>query len=318
MEEKACEIDLVERRQEPDDLNDLVSSAIKAMQQAGDFEEAEDIQRLANFCSLEAELIEEMRPMRPKKRPRQSLEEDGSAAMAEAGAEAMKCLLRGFSDEEFPVELDDQASTLRWNKRWRRELGSFKEFVESHDDALQMINCPGGFCLVLPRRRSEDYPEGVIGNGTGSSCCTGKYLDWCRQQRVSAKGKFKQKWRHVETTIGRLCRILDRAQSNVDRSESSEKLEDKGEDKSRKVLKKADGKMQKDSEPDDSKVAESRSSVRVAAAESSSSAGVVVAAASCSSTAGVESAVGEEEASSDDEAETLGWVLDAERHDDSS
>ncbi|CAE8635361.1 unnamed protein product [Polarella glacialis] len=183
---------------EPESLDDLVTRTLAAMREAGDDEEACEIQRMAAFCSMEAGFLSDLpRPRMPKKRRRPEAEQHWQEDLEEE-KEALELVLRSLFDEHFPVDLEEQGKRLRWDRKWRPSLGTYDDFAERHEDDLRVVRCPAGFALVLPKRRPSS-------SNCGSWSCE-RYLTWCRQQRLGAKGKLKKKWKHLELTVERLCK----------------------------------------------------------------------------------------------------------------
>eukprot|EP00931_Biecheleriopsis_adriatica_P116855 TRINITY_DN92441_c0_g1_i1.p1 TRINITY_DN92441_c0_g1~~TRINITY_DN92441_c0_g1_i1.p1 ORF type:complete len:401 (-),score=106.25 TRINITY_DN92441_c0_g1_i1:30-1232(-) len=216
--------------QEPqttEDLTALLSSVLADMREAGDTEEAEELQHMASFCHLKGEALEDV--PRPKRRPlkRKVLEESrnigtehGQAASGDIQAEmeALRAVHQSFSSEEFPVELERQAEHLQWNRRWRKELGSYEEFLDRQGSELRTVRCPAGHTLVLPRwsqQSASQVPPGL----------RSRYVAWCRQQRLAASGKAKRKWKHLEKTFARLCPCSEESTNCIAESSKSSAAE---------------------------------------------------------------------------------------------
>ena len=181
----------VPTRQEPDepavDLTRLLSQTLRSMREAGDDEEASELEHMATFCNLQGEALEALQPKRPK-RKRQIQEVSLDRAAEEA---AVKCVLGCFEEADFPVEMQEQARALKWKKRWATSLGSFEEFVARHGPELRAIECPGGVSLLLPRHPlpNEDLLQR-------------KCFDFC-QARARSVGKCqgRRKWQHIIKTL---------------------------------------------------------------------------------------------------------------------
>jgi len=188
----------------PEFMKSLLRQVLATMREVGDADEAAALQNLAsgvgftsNLPALESieDACERERSCNKKRRrsPGQSIP---SAAVEQ---EALQALLQGLREPGyFPVELLEQAQTLRWQHLWAARLGSYSEFVERHSsNALRIVHCPKPHGpLVLPAEASS---LGCDWSGRQ------RYTAWCRAHRQAATGKAKRKWKHIEGVVFRLC-----------------------------------------------------------------------------------------------------------------
>merc|ERR1740123_1678366 len=170
------------------------------MREVGDADEAAELQNLASGVGFESKLpalesIEDMsEPERCcNRKRRKGLSQSIPSATIEQ--EALQALLKGLREPGyFPVELVEQAQTLRWQHRWAAHLGSYDEFVERHSSkTLRIVHCPKPHGpLVLP---AEVSSLGCDWSGRQ------RYTAWCRAHRQAATGKVKRKWKHLEGVV---------------------------------------------------------------------------------------------------------------------
>jgi len=82
------------------------------------------------------------------------------------------------------VDGKEQAKALKWNKVYCKNLGAYREFVQSEPDMFCFIACPSGQYAVLPKKGLDD----AWGEALNS---------WFTQLRKGASGKDAKKWKHV-------------------------------------------------------------------------------------------------------------------------
>ena len=186
------------------DLTLLLSQTLRSMREAGDDEEASELQHLATFCNLQGEALEALEPRPKRKRKAAQPDRVGDAA----DESAMRCILESFRDQDFPVEMQEQARHLKWNKRWAAALGNFHEFVARHEAELRVIACPGGVSLLLPWQRQPGPTEQRL----EQSC-----LQLCHAHR--GKSQAGRKWKHMTKTLQAIFKGRQRGQKpdNLDR-----------------------------------------------------------------------------------------------------
>lgn len=168
---------------EPEDLTALLAKALQSMREAGDVEEAEELQQLATFC--QGGLSGLPHAQTPKKRKRRSEKLEGDE-------DAIAEVLKHFEDPEFPVEVQQQETSLKWRKRWGR-LGSYWDFVQRHTTHFRVIPCPTGLKMILPQQRREQFRAFL------QSC-----EKWCSYQSSKGGRGLKRKWRHLAQVLRRL------------------------------------------------------------------------------------------------------------------
>ena len=215
-----------EELQEPAvDLTNLLSQTLRSMREAGDDDEANELQHLATFCNLqgERETLETMLPRSASKRKRRPTEKTGPVEKARLDhdeASALRCLLGCFQNSNFPVEWQEQARFLKWNKNWAPSVGSFEAFVARHKPELHAVACPGGLSLLLPRKEQEESTE---------ECLQRKCIDFCQQQAHAAgRGKCqgRRKWQHLLKTLQRIFKGR-RPSGKVPPAEASQRCDPK-------------------------------------------------------------------------------------------
>jgi len=194
---------------EPVDLTDLLADAVKSMREAGDVEEAEELQHLASFCEAGVSWL----PCQvPKKRQSRlsSLELEHLGSHCEEGVnwlprqkkpkqldgdgDALAEVLQLFGSPEFPAELHQQEIFLNWQKRWQQRLGPYWPFVKRNEQDFQVIHCPNGMQMILPRRRSSPDLQAFL-----QTCA-----DWCHYQSCNHTKRLKKKWRNLAKVVGRM------------------------------------------------------------------------------------------------------------------
>lgn len=186
-------------------LSKLVQDAVRAMREAGDDGDADELQRLALFALRPGseELCGGASPP-----PASDSEESAPEAPVHPGTrerdqDALSAVLNGLlHSSSFPVEASEQATELGWRRRWKGRLGPYIVFAERHKESLRVVRCPApAGALVLPAL--EPAPAGSVGGPwPGGS----QYTAWCRAQRRAATGKAKRKWQHVEKLVARYCK----------------------------------------------------------------------------------------------------------------
>lgn len=211
--------------------DDLLAEVLAAMRKVGDEAAAEELLRLATGVRLHGDVDDNDVPTgagrpctgaAPRRRGmggsravvpglEASSSCGGSDSEASSGSAPPRprpgedravaiVLKRMTSDGVFPVLLEEQARALMWKGRFAAALGSYEEFLQRRCDAFRIVRCPGDGrgggstgALVLPAE------------GRGGGISTGKYSMWVQRQRAAAGGKAKNKWRHVERVVVRMC-----------------------------------------------------------------------------------------------------------------
>lgn len=211
-------------------LPDLLRDVLVSMREAGDHEEAQELEELAACVGLDGSLAALKVPS-AKKRHRQrksskvlTLAKSSSSSSSSSGGRrardpteqeaVLDTLHRMLTEKHFPVEMEKQEQHLRWRRR-PAELGDYETFIERQSDAFYLVRCPAPHgALVLPRTLAS-----VAGNWTGGD----KYTSWCRDRRVAAIGRAKKKWKHVEGLVGKICRsLMRRADATVEAAHSEQ------------------------------------------------------------------------------------------------
>ena len=197
------------------DLTKLLSQTLRSMREAGDDDEACELEHLATFCNLQGGALEALEPSRPKRKRKTEkipLIKPGDAA----DEQALTCLLKCFEDQNFPVELQEQSEHLRWQACWGATHGCLEDFVARQEGQLRIVMCPGGARILLPRQPQSESTEKLLRQ---------KCMDFCVKQRAQFAGKCqaRRKWQHLIKTLATLFR--GRSQSNSRPPRDRDKVE---------------------------------------------------------------------------------------------
>eukprot|EP00434_Breviolum_minutum_P003242 symbB.v1.2.002853.t1/scaffold130.1/size334612/4 len=224
----------------PVDLTDLLADAVKSMREAGDVEEAEELLHLASFCEADVSWlpcqVPKNRQSRPSSlelqqlgsfceegvnclpRPKSKKRQSRPASRLDGDGEAVAEVLQLFGNPEFPAELHQQEIFLNWQKRWQQRLGPYWPFVKRNEQDFQVIHCPNGMQMILPRRRSSPDLQAFL-----QTCA-----DWCQYQSCNHTKRLKKKWRNLAKVVGRMGPKAqkDMAEAVEDQEEEAKEVEE--------------------------------------------------------------------------------------------
>lgn len=194
-------------------IGQLLKQVLESMREAGDDDDAEELNSLAACVGMEGSLHSLGASWRERKR--KPCPDISSSSSEESSEEVKACALTPspleqeaidavlhvfFGGCDFPVELTEQAQQLRWGECWHpRICRDYGDFVERFPDLFGVVPCPRpSVAIVLPLI----VPSGFCWNSTG------RYASWCKERRLNATGKAKQKWKQVENKVKHLCMRL--------------------------------------------------------------------------------------------------------------